>query len=91
MMEIIRDFRNKLLKRREIQFKFDSETNPGFVKSKTLLVEKLKVPESNVVVKFVKGNFGSHDFLIEAFVYDSEKDKARLETVKVKKAKGDGK
>ncbi len=85
-MELVRDFKNTLLKRREIQFVVKSDANPGFGGAKKAIVEWLKAPEEQIVVKFVRNNFGANDFLIEAFVYDSAADKTRTEPkIKLKK------
>ena len=79
-MEFIKDTKNNLLKRREIQFVIETESNPGFANVQKVLIEKIKVPEENVAIKFVKNNFGSRKFLVEAFVYDSQSDKERVES-----------
>ena len=78
-MKIEKDFKNTLLRRREIQFFIESKDNPGFENSRKIVVEKLKVPEDNVAIKSVRNNFGTHDFFVEAFVYDTKEEKERIE------------
>lgn len=88
-MHLRKDFRNELMKRREVEFVFESEKNPGFETARKKVVEKFKVGEENVAIKFVKNNFGTHEFFVEAFVYDSLQDKNETEPkVKPKKTKG---
>ncbi len=88
-MELVGDFRNDLLKRREVQFVLPSERNPGFEGSHKKLVEHLQVAPEHVVIKSVKNNFGLNEFLIEAFVYDSIEHKERFEPkAKVKNVVG---
>ncbi len=84
-MEIMNEIRNELLKRTEVQFVIQSDSNPGFENSKKAVAEKFRVSEDNIAVKFVKSNFGTHDFFVEAFVYDSPKDKERIEQKKKEK------
>ncbi len=84
-----KDFRNELLKRREVKFAVESEKNPGFEFVVKEIAEKFKTSEENVAVKSLKNNFGSNNFLVEAFVYDSLDDKNKIEPgPKVKKSSG---
>ena len=78
-MKIIKEIKNDLLKRKEIRFVVESEKNPGIEGSKKILIEKIKSPEENIAIKFVKSKFGSQEFLVEAFVYDSKEDKEKIE------------
>jgi len=73
-MNIIKDFRNDLLKRREVEAIMEADSNPGLNASKKAIAEELKASEDVIVVKTVRGKFGSNEFLIEAFVYDSADD-----------------
>jgi len=86
-MEVNKDFRNELLKRREIHGILMSEKNPGLDIARREVAGKFKVGEENVALKFVKNNFGSNEFLIEAFVYDSVEDLLRVEPKKKEKKK----
>ncbi|RMD66116.1 hypothetical protein D6817_04770 [Candidatus Pacearchaeota archaeon] len=84
-MKILSDLRNELLKRREIVVSFVSESNPGFANSLKKIVGEFNVPEENVVVRSVRNNFGTREFVVEAFIYDSPQDKERIEPKKKKK------
>jgi ribosomal protein S24E len=89
-MKILKEIKNDLLKRKEIQFVIESEKNPGLEGSKKVLIEKIKSPEENIVVKFVKSKFGTQEFLVEAFVYNSKEDKEKVEPkIKSKKKVGE--
>lgn len=86
-MKTIKETRNELLKRKEFLVSFASDKNPGFEESKKTFSEKLKVAPENVVVRSVRSNFGSKEFVVEAFVYDNAKDKETIEPkAKPKKA-----
>lgn len=86
-MNIIKETKNGLLNRTEVKSIIISAKNPGFEEAKKMLVDKYKADEGAVVVKAVKGKFGRDTFLIDAFVYNSVKDKESVEPKpKVKKA-----
>src|SRR3989344_5061981 len=86
-LDIIKDFRNDLLKRREVKLVLEEESNPGYTKSKEAIAKKFKSPEVNIVVKHLKSKFGRKTFLIDAFIYDSEEDRKRIEHDKKESAK----
>ena len=86
-MSTQKNFRNTLLKRKEIEMLVDSISNPGFQKATELVAAETKAAPETIALKAVRGNFGTHQFLIEAFVYDSVQDKDLIEPKKkVKKA-----
>jgi ribosomal protein S24E len=89
-MEILKDARNDLLKRREIEAVDNVDSNPGFENSKKNIAEKLKTQEENIVVKNVTGKFGSDDFLINAFIYDSKDEMTKVEPRKKEKKSAAG-
>ena len=78
-MKPIKDFRNDLLKRKEVLFSINADTNPGSVKMQQECAHHFKVEAENVVVKKLWNNFGSKEFFIEAFIYDSIDDKQKIE------------
>lgn len=78
--------RNELLKRMEITRVVEAVSNPGLAKSRTEVAGELKVAEDCVVIHSIRSQFGSHDFTIEASIYDSVSDKERIEP-RVKAAK----
>ena len=84
-LQNLNDFENKLLKRREIEIVVESESNPGFKSSKEIIVKQFKVPEDTVIVKNVKSEFGRHDFVVDAMIYDSKEDLEKLEGKQVEK------
>jgi ribosomal protein S24E len=81
-MKTIMDFKNDLLKRREIKLIIEAQANPGFSNALKMIAEQFKSKEEEIVVKTVKSKFGRNTFLIDAFIYDSAQDKARIEPKK---------
>jgi len=86
-MNIITNFYNPLLKRKEINASIEAESNPGFEKTKKEIALHFKANDDVVVIKKVEGNFGRSSFLIDAFVYDSLEDKNKIEPKKKVKTK----
>ena len=89
-MEIHEEFRNDLLKRTEIRGVVSSDGNLGKANALKAVVEAMKVNEEQVLLRSLKNNFGTNEFWIEAFVYDSLEDKNSVERQKVKKIKNTG-
>lgn len=86
-MNIIRDFKNKLLNRREIVLEAENHGNPGFKDSIKMVAEKFKAGEDVIAIKEVRSEFGENKFKISAFIYDSAGARARIEPKpKAKKA-----
>lgn len=71
-MEIIKDIRNELFKRRELILEVESDKNPGFQETKKKISEELVIPEENADVYGIKGSFGSHKFIVNVNIYDSK-------------------
>ena len=84
-MNVIKDFRNDLLKRREVKIVINAEKNPGLTNSAKTVADNFKADENLVVVKTLKSKFGRDTFLIEAFIYGSVADKERIEPRKKEK------
>ena len=83
----MKDLQNKLLNRREVQIVIGSASNPGFDGAKKIIGDTFKVKDEMIVVKKVKGKFGRDTFLVDALIYDSVKEKDRIEPkIKVKKS-----
>jgi ribosomal protein S24E len=81
------DFKNILLKRREVKLIIESQSNPGFQNALKIISDQFKESEDKVAVKAVKSKFGRNTFLIDAFIYDSAKDKSEIEPkIKIKKS-----
>jgi ribosomal protein S24E len=86
-MKVLMDFKNELLKRREIKVIVEAPSNPGFVSAKKIISDQFKAKDDEIVVKGVKSKFGRNTFLIDAFIYNSAKDLINIEPkVKVKKS-----
>lgn len=70
-MKITKEFKNELLKRKEISFIIESDKNPSFIQMKKLLSDKFSKPEENIDVFNINGKFGRKTFLVKAYIYDS--------------------
>ncbi|MEK6844224.1 MAG: hypothetical protein AABX83_02240 [Nanoarchaeota archaeon] len=88
-MNIVKDFRNDLLKRKEVLFSVKANSNPGIAKMQQDCAHHFKTELDNVVIKGLRNNFGTKEFSVEAFVYDSVQDKIGIEPKK--KIKGEKK
>ena len=89
-MELIKENRNELMKRREVEFSMQHNSNPGFEQVRTHIADNFKTKVENVAVKSLKNNFGANKFMIQAFIYDSLEHKERTEPkVKTKKSSGE--
>jgi len=87
-MEIVNDFKNDLLKRREVEVVVKADSNPGFENVAKEIAKKFKSSEDTIAVRNVKSKFGRNTFLIDASIYESVEDKEKIEPKpKVKKAK----
>lgn len=74
-MEIVKDFENKLLKRRELEVELQTDgATLSRDKVKTQLVKELKVEDENLlVVEKIKSHFGSTIVSVFVTVYEDEK------------------
>ncbi len=86
-MNLIREFRNELLGRNEIEFSFSSQANPGFEVVSQMIADEKKAEKDLICIKSLKGNYGLHNFFAEAFIYDSVEQKNRIEPKKKEKKK----
>ena len=76
-MKIIKQQKNPFLHREEYVIEVESKTTPSFQEIKT----ELGKDQDLIVVKEIKGNFGSHTFNAEAVVYDSKEFKEQVEKI----------
>ncbi len=87
-MKILSEFRNELLKRKEIVADMKSGKNPGIQGALKAVAEEFKAKEENIVLRKVDSQFGSDNFIITASIYDSPEARASVEPrPKVKKEK----
>ena len=77
-MELINEFRNNLLKRTELRVEIRAESNPGFENARKIISEKFNSSDDRTVINNVLSKFGSKDFLIDAFIYDSVEDRKKI-------------
>lgn len=72
---------NSLLKRKEIKGVMHADKNPSFEDVKTMLSEQLKADKELIVVKKIKGEYGSDEFSIRAIIYQTKKDLDETEII----------
>ena len=79
---------NPLFNRKEIVVVVESSSSPKITEVAQSLSEKYSSPAENIVVKTIKGNFGSNQFSITANIYSSKeyKDKTEVTARKTRKA-----
>jgi ribosomal protein S24E len=86
-MEKIKDFDNRLLKRKEVILDFESDKTPSKQEIQQLLSKEFDKAEEVIVVDKIKGKFGSHTFRIEAKLYDDVDSKDKYEIITQKERK----
>jgi ribosomal protein S24E len=86
-MEIKKDTKNSLLKRREVSFVAVADKTLSYPEVSKMIADNFKCDEECVMVEKVKGKFGRNTFLIEACIYDSKelKEEAIKRLIKPKK------
>ncbi len=78
-MNVLKEFENKLLKRKEVLVSEEYETNPGIEKVTEEISKQFKADKEQIVVRRIISEFGKHVFEVDAFIYDSVEDKAKVE------------
>ncbi|RLG15968.1 hypothetical protein DRN69_02085 [Candidatus Pacearchaeota archaeon] len=76
---VLEEKENHLFNRKEIVIVVESDVNPKREETKKLISEKFSSPSENIVIKEIKGRFGSKLFTIKAHIYSSKEDKERIE------------
>ena len=88
-MNVISETHNVLLHRRELHVVYPSASNPGYAAVQKALAEKLGASEDTIVVKHLTNPYGSSEFVIDVFVYDSVAMKQKFELRKKNTKAGD--
>ena len=89
-MNITNDFKNNLMKRREILVNFESNSNPGFAEVQKMIADEFKESEDRIVIKDLSGNFGNSNFLVNVFIYEALEAKNIAEPKKKEKKTAEG-
>ncbi len=85
--EILNERKNALFGRNEIEMSLEAETSPSHEEVQKLVSEKISSPIENLAIKKISNRFGSNNFIVKVFVYDSEEQKNKIEP-KLKERKG---
>ncbi len=90
-MQVLENKKNMLLNREELVATIQSEKTPSKIEILKIIANQLKKHEDQIVVEKIEGNFGNHEFLIKAKIYDDVKTKDKYEVVprKVKKKRAE--
>ena len=78
-MNVLKEFENKLLKRKEVLVSEEYEINPGIEKVTEEISKQFKADKEKIVVRRIISEFGKKLFKVEAFVYNSVEDKTKIE------------
>tara|TARA_Y100000310_G_C20609258_1_gene777158 strand:- start:519 stop:941 length:423 start_codon:yes stop_codon:yes gene_type:complete len=89
MVEILEQKENFLTNRKEIKIIVEAEKNPTYEEASKIITEEFKADSELVIVKKIKGKFGTNTFLISCFIYNSKEDKENFEKKKEKKKDGE--
>ncbi len=89
-LKIIQQTKNPLFKRSELQAEVTSEITPKKQNIKDLVSKETSKPVETIVIKTLKGSFGTKNFKISALIYDSieelKKSEPKSETEKPEEA-----
>lgn len=77
--EILNERKNDLFGRKEFEISLESNTSPSHEEVQKLVSEKVSSPVENLAIKKIGNRFGSNNFLVKVFVYDSEEQKNKIE------------
>ena len=83
-LKILGEKINLLFSRKEVKASIDSESTPSRSHILELLSKRFSVPSENIKIRGIRGSFGTKVFMIEANIYNSEKDKDAVELKKKK-------
>ena len=87
-MEVKKDIKNELFKRRELEIVLEEKSNPSFVDIQKKVSEKFKIPEENIQVLNIGNSFGRQIFDISVHIYDSKQKLDEIKNLsKTKKAR----
>ena len=90
-MTIVKENKNEFLKRKEFSVSEHFASNPGYAKVKENIASKFKAEPETIVIKSLKSGFGSNNFVIEFYIYDSVEAHNKIEVRKKKAKKEAGK
>ncbi|NMB67053.1 hypothetical protein GYA25_03270 [Candidatus Woesearchaeota archaeon] len=90
-LKIIQNKENPFFNRKEIVFNLESKSTPTFKEIQELISKEFSVPEENIHVEKIKGNFGLSSFMIYVQIYSSKEEKEKLIHKNKKKKKEEAK
>ncbi len=89
-IKILKDLKNDLMERREIEFVLSADKNPGFEDAEKIVEQEFKAQKDVIVIDRIKGKFGRKTFLIKAKIYHNKGAKENIEPKTKTKKTGEG-
>ena len=86
-MNLINEFDNKLLHRKEVVISLHSEKTPSKIEVAKELAKNFKSTEENIIIEKIDSKFGKKEFTVYAKVYHDHQSKNKYETVTRKEKK----
>lgn len=77
--KLIEEKVNPLFNRKEIVFEVSSEVTPSRKEVGDLIVKEFSTNLDNMKIKKILGKFGSKNFKVNVFIYNSEEEKNQIE------------
>jgi len=78
-LKILKETPNQIFKRKEIIFEVESNIAPSREEIRKNLAKKISKDENTIIIKEIRGNFGSKRFNIISRVYDSREELEDIE------------
>ena len=78
-MNVLEEFENTLLKRKEFLVSEEYDTNPGIERVTEEISKQFKADKEQIVVRRIISEFGKKLFKVDVFIYNSVEDKAKVE------------
>jgi ribosomal protein S24E len=79
ILKVVKDVKNPLFKRKEVELEVGSEIVPSISASEELLSQKFSANKEGIKIKKIKGKFGTKVFSIHANIYSSKDEMESVE------------
>ena len=77
-MNLINEFDNKLLHRKEVVISLHSEKTPSKIEVAKELAKNFKSTEENIIIEKIGSKFGRKEFTIHAKIYHDHQSKDKI-------------
>ncbi|MBS3072657.1 hypothetical protein J4477_02390 [Candidatus Pacearchaeota archaeon] len=86
-MNLINEFDNKLLHRKEVVISLTKEKTPSKIEITEEIAKNFKSSGENIIIEKISGKFGKKEFTIHAKIYNDTQSKEKYETITRKEKK----